>query len=419
MSIVLNILEVLVVLVPMLLGVAFVTIVERKMLAAAQRRVGPNVVGLFGIMQPFHWWGALKFIFIENKTICWNSSINKVLISSENPYFCLISRDILNDHTFCILPSMMIWSLNSQIINIKTILLILTLALHYLVDGNSSVSPVNYLAFSPFISTDPAKLYRQTIRYMSWPNILRFKKHKALAHYRDVYNNINSIRKPWIGVSGIYKITFIHFRLFTYFGSSTDLGSRMKYHYYNSPKQRNLLGLFLKVFGWSHFSITIIETCSPNEVRIRENWYLSTFQPLLNVLMNASTNPKVSGKLSLLTPAKISASLMGRQDSLETRDRKSKSKQGANNLFFGKGPGIKALNLAAEKAGIKVYAYDTSSFTLVNGKAFLFERPLMLCLFHQVHYLWNLILANHLKDIIIIVLPNHKHLSNSFRFFFS
>jgi len=41
-----NILEVLVVLVPILMTVAFVTIAERKIMAAMQRRAGPNAVGV-------------------------------------------------------------------------------------------------------------------------------------------------------------------------------------------------------------------------------------------------------------------------------------------------------------------------------------------------------------------------------------
>lgn len=39
------VLEVLVVILPVLLAVAFMTIIERKQLAAHQRRVGPNTVG--------------------------------------------------------------------------------------------------------------------------------------------------------------------------------------------------------------------------------------------------------------------------------------------------------------------------------------------------------------------------------------
>jgi len=40
------------------------------------------------------------------------------------------------------------------------------------------------------------------------------------------------------------------------------------------------------------------------------------------------------------------------------------------NPFYGIGPGIKALDLAAEKAGIKVYVYDIINFSLVNDKPF-------------------------------------------------
>ncbi len=48
-----SLIEVLIVLLPILLSVAFITIVERKVLAAIQRRVGPNTVGYYGILQPF------------------------------------------------------------------------------------------------------------------------------------------------------------------------------------------------------------------------------------------------------------------------------------------------------------------------------------------------------------------------------
>jgi len=98
--------------------------------------------------------------------------------------------------------------------------------------------------------------------------------------------------------------------------------------------------------------------------------YLSTFKPLLNILMSASADPRVPGVLSLLTRAKISASLQGRTDSEITRARKSNSKQGVNNPFYGKGPGIKALDIAAEKAGTEVFVYDATNFTLVNGAPF-------------------------------------------------
>ena len=57
------IVEVILVIVPALITVAFVTIAERKTMASMQRRLGPNIVGYYGLLQAFA--DALKLLLKE------------------------------------------------------------------------------------------------------------------------------------------------------------------------------------------------------------------------------------------------------------------------------------------------------------------------------------------------------------------
>ena len=57
------IIKVLVIILPLLISIAYFTLVERKVLGFMQRRRGPNVVGFFGLLQPIA--DGVKLIFKE------------------------------------------------------------------------------------------------------------------------------------------------------------------------------------------------------------------------------------------------------------------------------------------------------------------------------------------------------------------
>jgi NADH-ubiquinone oxidoreductase chain 1 len=60
---IISVIEDLLLIVPALLAVAFVTVAERKTMASMQRRVGPNAVGYYGLLQAFA--DAAKLLFKE------------------------------------------------------------------------------------------------------------------------------------------------------------------------------------------------------------------------------------------------------------------------------------------------------------------------------------------------------------------
>jgi NADH-ubiquinone oxidoreductase chain 1 len=62
-NLIINLLEIIFLILPALLVIAFITIAERKTMASMQRRIGPNIVGIYGLLQPFA--DALKLLIKE------------------------------------------------------------------------------------------------------------------------------------------------------------------------------------------------------------------------------------------------------------------------------------------------------------------------------------------------------------------
>jgi len=46
------VLQIVAIVIPLMVGIAYLTYAERKVLAAMQLRQGPNIVGPFGLLQP-------------------------------------------------------------------------------------------------------------------------------------------------------------------------------------------------------------------------------------------------------------------------------------------------------------------------------------------------------------------------------
>lgn len=81
-----NILEIIIFVVPLLLSVAFITVIERKVIGSIQRRIGPNIVGYYALLQPFA--DALKLVIKEqiipsqaNKTLFFIAPIVTLIFS--------------------------------------------------------------------------------------------------------------------------------------------------------------------------------------------------------------------------------------------------------------------------------------------------------------------------------------------------
>ncbi len=122
--------------------------------------------------------------------------------------------------------------------------------------------------------------------------------------------------------SGIYRFTnLINGK--SYIGSSIDLRGRM-YDYYNakylaSHTDMAICKALLK-YGYSGFSLEILEYCAKEDCVSRENYFFGLLQPEYNLSKNA-TAPMLGRNHSIATKAKLSSLRLGLLRSEETRQK--------------------------------------------------------------------------------------------------
>ncbi len=80
----LRIIEILLLIIPLLVSIAYLTLAERKVMGSMQRRLGPNKVGVLGVLQPFA--DGLKLAIKETILV---SQANKILFLFA-PYITLV-----------------------------------------------------------------------------------------------------------------------------------------------------------------------------------------------------------------------------------------------------------------------------------------------------------------------------------------
>jgi len=188
--------------------------------------------------------------------------------------------------------------------------------------------------------------------------------------YDDIYTDKKLIIKENKGRSGIYlwtnKITGD-----IYVGQSPNLALRF-INYFNSSylksKESLIISRALIKYGYSNFSLTILEYCEKSELQAREQFYLGSLGPVYNILKTAGSS---SGHtLSEGTKAKISQALkgvhvgdkspwFGKTFSEETKQRMSLEKTGENNPWFGKTHSEETKNLMRDKALGRKHSEDT------------------------------------------------------------
>ena len=127
------------------------------------------------------------------------------------------------------------------------------------------------------------------------------------------------------GKCGVYRwINLINGK--SYIGSSIDLHRRLKC-YYNIyflesgiKNRKSLIYSSLLKYGYSNFSLEILEYCSSSEAISREQYYIDLLKPAYNILLVAGS--RLGSKHSEETKAKISAAGIGNQNSAGSKGRK-------------------------------------------------------------------------------------------------
>lgn len=143
-----------------------------------------------------------------------------------------------------------------------------------------------------------------------------------------VYNNADSIKLQAVkenrGKSGVYRwINQNNGRV--YVGSSVNLGKRFSsyysFKYLIDPKRNMIIHKALLKYGYSIFTLEILEYCDTHTLLVREQYYIDKLMPEYNILTKAGSS--LGFKHSEKTKLKMS---------IKTKDHLEKTRSHLKNL---------------------------------------------------------------------------------------
>jgi len=156
----------------------------------------------------------------------------------------------------------------------------------------------------------------------------------------------------------------------SYVGSSVNIYIRFL-QYFNTnhlikktqiEKSISLIYNSLLKYGYSSFTLEILEYCTRENCIERENYYIKLLNPEYNILPAAGSSLGYihSGE----SRAKIVASRLGKKHSLEIKAKISAAMQGKNNPMFGK---IRAIGAGKPSQSIIVIDLEKKTETIYNS----------------------------------------------------
>ncbi len=201
-------------------------------------------------------------------------------------------------------------------------------------------------------------------------NLLDNNNINYVKKYEDAFDMKKNILKENKGKSGIYMLTN-KLTNDIYIGQSNDISKRFKNYFnlsYIKSKSTFIITRTLIKYGYSNFSVTILEYCDKSDLLIKEQYYFDKLNPEYNILKIAGSSRDF--KHSEETKAKISKSLkgiyvkeksalFGRSHTEETKKSMSLKKAKDNNPLFGKIHSKNYIELMRQKALGRIHSADT------------------------------------------------------------